>query len=285
MWGVAAAKNSDEPGLGVTATQMNASVWSSCLGVETGVIGDAVGYRTTVFNIAVAVIAVCGVLYLFATLFLAARRPFFSAYAGVTLLAAFALLLTIVQRMLPVIRHDGTSNQAYADFCFAAVTVILCAQWAVQCVTTVFLCAQRPEGVALLRVAAIGSGCAAVLLLTYVGSAAAGRSLVGQLLNESLLVVFFAAASLPIKWSRIKPRRAASLWSVYMLVVHLLFLSASIVRGISPGGEAGSCLYLAVDLGYYAMYAPSLMFVLLRDSGSWSKEERLLSEHTHHNSL
>ena len=45
-----------------------------------------------------AVAIVCAVLFLFGSLFWLARWTFFSAYLGVTLFAAFTLVLTLVQK-------------------------------------------------------------------------------------------------------------------------------------------------------------------------------------------
>ncbi len=264
---------------------MNGTGLSGCVYVETAVIGASLGYQTTVFNVVVAVVLVCAVLFLFASLFWLARWTFFSAYLGVTLFAAYTLLLTLVQKLLPVV--TPASSRVWADFSFALYVLILSLQWAVQSAVAMLLLADRPDAAAVRWTAGLALAWTVLLLAPWVAGAATGAWAAGQLVTECLLCAFFAAALLlcsarvrrvvPLG-HRLAPRPAAAPWVAYMLLIHCTFLAASVVRTAAPGSQAGSCAYLVVDLTYYVLYGPALALALVRDSRQWGKEGLLLAQ-------
>ena len=252
--------------------------------VESVVIGASLGYQTTVFNVVVAAIVVCAVLFLFGSLFWLARWPFFTAYLGLTLFAAAALLLTLAQKLLPVV--TGASSRTWVDFSFALFALVIALQWAVQSAVTMLLLTDRPNTAAVRWTAFLVFCFVVALLVPWVAGAATGHAFAGQLLAEALLAAFFACtlllcssrvrACVPLA-QRLAPRPVAAAWSGYMLAVHCGFLAASAVRGALPGAEAGACAYLVVDFIYYLLYAPVLALTLYRDSRGWGGEEMLLS--------
>ncbi len=259
----------------------------SCSAFETSFLGSAVGYNITAMAVLVAFLCMCAVAYIFASLMRSIREEHFSLYLTFCLLSAFTLLLAVVQRLLPPPSQPATSSAAVAYQIGLNVFLgfVISLQWFVQTGAVFFLLVRNPGDFKLWRVFLAALVVAVVLLIPWVVSLVAKEAFIGELIDEATLVAFFASSLMLTNPSFrafvmlpdffLHPRPMMQVWSSFMLVAHLLFLTMYAVRGVSPG-EAGSCLYIVIDSLYYTAYAPVLMFVIRRDSRFWQEHGALL---------
>jgi hypothetical protein len=261
---------------------------ASCLAFETSFVGAGVGYNIAPLALLVAVIASLSVVYIFVSMFRAIRDEYFSLYLGFSLLSAFTLFLAVVQRLLPMPTPPVTSPEAvrYQIGLDVFLGCLISLQWFVQTGAVFFLLVRNPGNFKLWRVFFLALAVSIGLLIPWVVALSLEQSFVGEVVDEALLVLFFAASLLlTAKEFRacvhlpdfvLHPRPMMRVWSGYMLAAHFLFLVMYTVRGLYPHTQVGSCLYIAIDSTYYVMYAPLLMYVIRRDSRFWQEHGALL---------
>ncbi len=261
---------------------------ASCLAFETSFVGAAVGYNITPMSLLVAVIAALSVLFIFVSLFRAIREEHFSLYLGFCLLSAFTLFLAVVQRLLPLpgppVTSPGALNYQIGLDVFLGCLISL--QWFVQTGAVFFLLVRNPGDFKLWRVFFAALSVSLGLLVPWVVALALQQAFVGEVIDEALLVLFFAVsllltgkefrACVHLPDFVLHPRPMMRVWSSYMLAAHFLFLVMYTVRGVYPHTQVGSCLYITIDAVYYVTYAPLLMFVIRRDSRFWQEHGALL---------
>jgi tRNA A-37 threonylcarbamoyl transferase component Bud32 len=105
----------------------------------------------------------------------------------------------------------------------------------------------------------------------------AGCRYCGQLAAEILLVLLFGVTIvLPYTpWAKYAARPVALWWSLYQLVVHVLF-TINYIFILAKFDEVASCLNLAADGTYYVFYALLLYATVVADSVYWRKRGALL---------
>lgn len=261
-----------------------------CYSFEHGIIGSDIGYNISSLQVFIAVVASLSVLFIFVALFraLAIQEEHFTLYLGFALLSAFTLMLATVQRLLPApLPPMDPSKRTYAIGLNVMLAFLISLQWFIQTGAVFFLLVRNPGSQSLRRRVLLPAFLMMVALLApWIITLVLDSEFVGQLLDESILILFFFSALLLTnpsfrRCARLQdfflhPRPMMRVWGFFMLGAHVGFFIMYLVRGIMPGSEAGSCLYVVVDSCYYLAYAPVFMFVVRRDSRYWSEHGSLL---------
>ena len=258
----------------------------TCLEFEKSFLGSSVGYNITAMGVLVAVVAALAIAFIFVGLFRSIQEEHFSLYLVFCLLSAFTLFLAVVQRLLPPPLPGSPGSAAYSVGLEVFLGCLIAMQWFVQTGAVFFLLVRNPGAGRLRRVFFGALMLAAVLLVPWTVTVVLGKPFVGEIVDESVLVLFFAGSLLlMVKEFRkllnlqeftMNPRPMMRVWSGFMLAAHVMFFIMYLVRGLLPGSEVGSCLYIAVDTIYYILYAPLLLFVIRRDSRFWQEHGALM---------
>jgi hypothetical protein len=185
----------------------------------------------------------------FQKVFFSIRDDHFSLYLAFALLSAWTLVMASIQRLLPDPGPNGIPQavHAYAIVKNALLAVLIGLQWIVQTGAVLFLVESNPgQKTVMRRLFLRCAGLAGVLLIPWIISLALGKVFIGEMIDEGLLVFFFATG---LYWSRTNRRARPMLkfWSAYFLVFHSLFFGMYALAGFLPGSSAASCSYIFID--------------------------------------
>ncbi len=242
----------------------------SCVAFETGSIGSkfvewhyslfdlepfqkgAVGYNISGLAVQIAVLCGLGIVYIYLRLFRSIRDDHFTLYLGFSLFSAFALFCAAIQRMLPFAPVTEAARNYHIGL-EVFLGAVISMQWLVQTGALFFLVIRNPGDRKSILWVVIGSFFAAFcLLVPWTVSIAIGKAYIGEVMDESLLILLFGLALLSTsrECSQCLPERMKNarpmlrVWAGFMFVAHASFLVMYSVRASLPGNRFKKSLFM-----------------------------------------
>lgn len=187
-------------------------------------------------------------MFIYVRLFRSIREDHFTLYLGFCLFSAFALFVAAVQRLMPS-APAALSARGYQIGMEVFLGVVISMQWLVQTGALFFLMIRNPGDYSSIRRVFFASLITAFfLLIPWTVSITLGKSFVGEVIDESLLMLLFGFAlvttskecgqCLPERFRNSRPM--LQVWGGFMFGAHTLFLIMYGVRAALPGSEGTS---------------------------------------------
>lgn len=214
-------------------------------GAFSDVSSASIGYNVSGLAIQIACLCTFGIIWIYVRLFRSIREDHFTLYLGFCLFSAFALFAAAVQRLLPS-APASAGARGYQISLEVFLGVVISMQWLVQSGALFFLMIRNPGDKWSIRRVFVASVITAFcLLIPWTVSIALGKAFVGEVINETLLMVLFGAAlfSTTKECGSCCPERMRSarpmlrVWAGFMAAAHTLFLIMYAVRAGLPGSE------------------------------------------------